>query len=378
MGIFSKFIDRAKRNAEPPNIYSMPITPENAQQRSELFHEKHMKNIEGYEKFDKKDVINRDLTPKEVSFLKYVDGKEPEAIAGYWTHEEALDIAKELRIFFANGYAEYTTDPKSLRVSDIKELLSAKGIPTSGKKADLIVRLLESYSAEEISALGLPRVIKLTEKGRKVANSTPISLMHDHILDYRCLKQIIDGNPDAASLEVRRYKRNMPTHGAPGAFSSGEAARVPDCLFNLEVFPTKEDNDLFKALIILSWMLGKGFPSKKYLSNWMGESFPLHVSDDEIKKVCERMHKKYEGFEYPDALPDISEARWEKLNDKSLTAISYELAGRIDMAIPIYEELVSKGYNSKSTFNSLIKIYTKTGLDEDAIRIADAEVKLFG
>ena len=105
MGIFSKFIDRAKKNAEPQSIYTMPITPENAQQRSELFHEKHMKNIEGYEKFDKKDVINRDLTPKEVSFLKYVDGKEPEAIAGYWTHEEALDIAKELRIFFAYSAA---------------------------------------------------------------------------------------------------------------------------------------------------------------------------------------------------------------------------------------------------------------------------------
>lgn len=378
MGIFSKFIDRAKRNAEPPNIYSMPITPENAQQRSELFHEKHMKNIEGYEKFDKKDVVNRDLTPKEVSFLKYVDGKEPEAIAGYWTHEEALDIGKELRIFFANGYAEYTTDPKSLRVSDIKELLSAKGIPTSGKKADLIVRLLESYSAEEISALGLPRVIKLTEKGRNIADKTPLSLMHDHVLEYRCLKQIIEGNTTGAALDVGKYLRSKPTYGTPGSFSNGCAAEVPACLFDLEVFPDKKDNDIFKALIILSCMLGSGFPSKKYLSDWMGDSFPLHVSDDKIEEICERMHKKYNGFDYPHGPQELSETRWQRLNSKSLIAMSYELAGRIDKAIPIYEELIAKGYNSRSTFNSLKKIYKKIGPDENAIRIMNAEEKMFG
>ena len=57
-------------------------------------------------------------------------------------------------------------DLSCVKVADLKELLSAHDLKVSGKKADLIARIIENVSTNDIRALAPDSYYLLTPKGK--------------------------------------------------------------------------------------------------------------------------------------------------------------------------------------------------------------------
>ncbi|MFR4400937.1 MAG: hypothetical protein ACLT3C_00835, partial [Peptococcus niger] len=102
--LFNKKSKERKNSEEEQNVYDIPLTAENAKERSDAFYQYHQENIKGFENLTEDKAPNLALNPREMAFLKYLNGKTPDQIAGYWTHEVNLKINKVIRKLIDNGY----------------------------------------------------------------------------------------------------------------------------------------------------------------------------------------------------------------------------------------------------------------------------------
>ena len=69
----------------------------------------------------------------------------------------------------------------SLKVSQLKELLESQGVPSTGKKADLIARIAAEVSEDVIAAAGVERKYGLTELGAaELLENEYVPYMHNH------------------------------------------------------------------------------------------------------------------------------------------------------------------------------------------------------
>lgn len=72
-----------------------------------------------------------------------------------------------------HGYLKLSSidfDVLHAKVSTLKEILKSKGIETTGKKADLVTRVLENFNEVELLAFPLDSRYCLTESGEKIVN----------------------------------------------------------------------------------------------------------------------------------------------------------------------------------------------------------------
>jgi hypothetical protein len=59
-----------------------------------------------------------------------------------------------------------------------------------------------------------------------------------------------------------------------------------------------------------------------------------------------------------------------------LRAQNFEQVGRVDEAIPLYEQAVSAGFDAAGPYDRLIFIYTERRMHSDVIRVAKASLEL--
>lgn len=117
------------------------------------------------------------LSIGEVILLDWQNGKAPDAITpGYFPYVYGINAPKARRNLI-NKELLVPAPPeiaiKSLKVTDLKKILSSNSLPMTGRKADLIQRILTklptaSYSAE------LPKVLTLSEKGQSIESKASI------------------------------------------------------------------------------------------------------------------------------------------------------------------------------------------------------------
>lgn len=90
---------------------------------------------------------------------------------GFWWFEYGIrDVGAVLKTLSNRGFVEKSSVRESLSSStltQLKKLLVAKNQPISGRKADLIFRIVDCYSDDELLSNGLELKYKLTEKGQK-------------------------------------------------------------------------------------------------------------------------------------------------------------------------------------------------------------------
>lgn len=113
--------------------------------------------------------LERGLSIAETSFLKYLSGHDTDlsTFSQQFKHHYDLDYNKTVDKLLHGGYARIGTAAESLSVNKLPELksfLSAKGLPVSGKKEDLISRILSQTSDYE--TYFPKRIFVLTEKGQ--------------------------------------------------------------------------------------------------------------------------------------------------------------------------------------------------------------------
>ena len=56
--------------------------------------------------FEDKQSAAKALTPKEVQFLKYIDGKSLEGVALYWLNDDEVDVKALANKFLSRGYVK--------------------------------------------------------------------------------------------------------------------------------------------------------------------------------------------------------------------------------------------------------------------------------
>lgn len=131
----------------------------------------------------------RGLYPAEILLLEYCSKGlypvEETKYPGFWWYSYGIkDVDKALaslanRNFIKLGEAKDSL--QSCKVEEFKQLLSRKNISSSGKKADLIKRISDNFSNEELLASGIKVKYILTEDGRvELDENAYVPYMHKH------------------------------------------------------------------------------------------------------------------------------------------------------------------------------------------------------
>ena len=147
-----------------------------------------------------------DLTPQELAVM-YKLGNHPIGHSReYWLSVAGVDTIEAAHHYLDFGYATYQPlDPGDLTVVELKDLLRAKEAKLSGVKDDLIDRVLDVYSTEELITLNPEKKILLTEKGVSAMNATPYTVLRNHVIEHDCLALIIKGDYESAHKKVAVY-----------------------------------------------------------------------------------------------------------------------------------------------------------------------------
>jgi hypothetical protein len=126
------------------------------------------------------------LTPYEILFLDYINGKsiKDPNIAGYWTHEYNLDYQAVIEKLFNNGYlqeSDYKFNMTKCKLPELKGYLKDKGLNVTGKKEDLITRIINESPEEDSAAYFNNSHFECTDKAIEIlADNQHIMYSHRH------------------------------------------------------------------------------------------------------------------------------------------------------------------------------------------------------
>lgn len=183
----------------------------------------------------------RGLYPAQIMLLSYCEtGRYPKPNGGYpgfWWFEYGIrDVGHALENLAANGFLEWV--PKahslsSLKVAELRGILENSGLPTTGKKADLVDRIVSNIPEDQICIPSYTPKYQLTELGRDELEANGyVPYMHKH--DRKTIEHTTsdrefnvwsvnrlfpDGNARnwkkvVGNLELERFDMNMAKHDA--------------------------------------------------------------------------------------------------------------------------------------------------------------------
>lgn len=126
------------------------------------------------------------LTPYEILFLDYINGKsiKDPSIAGYWTHEYNLEYQAVIEKLFNSGYlqkSDYKFNMTKYKLSELKDYLKSKGLKVTGKKEELITRIINESPEVDSIAYFNNSLFQCTEKATDILkNNQHIIYSHRH------------------------------------------------------------------------------------------------------------------------------------------------------------------------------------------------------
>ena len=163
--------------------------------------------------FDRKNLLPTDdnpLTCIERSFLKYISGRSVQGnnCAAYWTHGYKIHYGMLMSKFFNQGLLTTGFEAKTLTVAMLKKLLRMRGLPTKGKKADLLARIegQTALTPQEILELDVCEIYIPTEEGKKIIERTPNSITNDPDFEDEILLLIQENQLDTAYEKVMTWR----------------------------------------------------------------------------------------------------------------------------------------------------------------------------
>lgn len=131
----------------------------------------------------------RGLYVAEILLLEYCNyGKYPKPSRGYpgfWWFEYGIrDIGHALESLENRGFLQWVSPERclsSLRVDDLKHILNRAGLSTTGKKADLVKRILGELPKEQIGLPNSAYKYELTDLGKmELLQNGYVPYMHKH------------------------------------------------------------------------------------------------------------------------------------------------------------------------------------------------------
>lgn len=266
----------------------------------------------------------RGLYVAEILLLFYCSkGKYPHPKDGYpgfwWFKYGIRDVGKALKSLEDRGFIEFGTvadAAASLKVAELKDLLSAEGLPKTGKKADMVNRVTDNVPEEKILAAGAELKYHLTRLGEEeLEDNAYVPYMHNN--------------------------HNTTVEGVKGAY--GE--------FNVWS---------------INRILGRGDKS-----NWRT------VVDEEERRSIEEANRKYMENLFDEEDGELIEDSEIKAQDEQLTKVQlatkkYEKDGDLVSYIAFWEDIWKKGgpkFEGKMWMFKLPDLYIEAGRYEDALAL---------
>lgn len=130
------------------------------------------------------------LYPHEILMLDYADSyyTVENSFQGFWWYRYGVrNVADGLRSLVERGFLQIGDLQSAIEKENatvLKEELKKRGLKTSGKKADLVKRLLEEAPHEELNIRFSKRTYQLTDLGKQaLAEESYVSYIHRHQLE---------------------------------------------------------------------------------------------------------------------------------------------------------------------------------------------------
>lgn len=256
---------------QPPKTNDLKEIDLAARKHSDKMFSLHQSEIHKFnpEDIDLSVVDNKPLTSVDRYFLKYLNklSVENPNIAGYWTYEYNIDYKKTITKFMMNGYLEISTySIGSCTVAELKEILKDNELTVSGKKSDLINRIIDNNIDLSKYLNAVKPTYILTEKGINETKDLLPSATKNTDLEDECLQLISQQDFNSAYKSICKFEasKNLPrgigidwNKELEKGLSENKVERY-NRFFNSNVIPNElqEYEIEIKSSIILGIMLG--------------------------------------------------------------------------------------------------------------------------
>ncbi|HEL1580714.1 TPA: SAP domain-containing protein [Streptococcus suis] len=123
------------------------------------------------------------LTPGQLILIDWTNKTgRSENFPGYFKYTFGIDAKREQEKLLNNGYFEFFKTLKPLKVPELKSILIAHQLPTTGKKENLSRRITENI---DLNSLEIPVSYILTDKSKDILNKNDgyVRSYHDKYFD---------------------------------------------------------------------------------------------------------------------------------------------------------------------------------------------------
>lgn len=293
------------------------------------------------------------LSGIEKEFLSYVNSKSANGfeLAGYWTYQHFIDCNYLISKFIKNGYLEISKNKniESMSADELKTILKKVNLKVSGSKAELIKRIKENLTKEQIEQFNdnEKEFFVLTNKGKDLLQGDSPIIAKDGDFEKECYALILDNKLNEAYKLVANYENNkLIKRGIGCDWSNVEAKtfylyvdselpfKLPQCLVEYE----KE----LKAAAIYTQMMGANPMSAV---SFFCKNNEIDFDKSIINKIIPAIYSIAQGIAIPsniiNELENIDVKNTNRNNNKQL---SNELS--IDEFIKhLKDKIKNAGYN---------------------------------
>lgn len=314
----------------------------------------------------------KDIIGTDVLILHYINknSRASELNQNFWKEKYYNDNEKSLQRLLEGGYIEYREDIftslNKLKVDELKNILQLEDLKTTGRKADLIDRIINTASLSNYQEyIKKERVI--TSKGSEIVNSTDfVYLLHDYNVGYPC---------DVYNC----YLSNKELNKVDLIIKFVESK----CVFEKEIYDYSSNHFLYGQLAEILIKYNAKDKALYYLLKACFEYLSSYTSDystDTLKRFKE--HVKRIDF-YTNKMKILLEANFDLKNN--LTAYYQELTNLYTLYYFTDEEIESlitafalkNSYGVDSIINRIYKRNKEQGKIKNTGKELDREIELY-
>ena len=287
---------------------------------------------------------SRGLYVAEIMLLEYCNhGKYPKPASGYpglWWFEYGIrDVGHALESLEKRGFIRWrpkTDSLQGLKVDELKAILTAKDLPVTGKKADLINRIVADIPENEIKIPNYTPKYELTEIGKaELSDNGYVPYMHKHP------HKTIDDNTFGKAFTVWEINKLFPDGNATDW--RRVVGEIEKKRFGVDMATTPVDNN----------------PKTRY-------------------KQEDRSDQKEEIREYLKANKETISKGIKTKGDgfeEESKGLDYKAIGKDKEALVMFYIAIGKGFDAPALYREAAILLRKYGLLEEELSVINAGIK---
>lgn len=244
-------------------------------------------------------ITRNGLNVSDILMLSYIHNFHTgvNAFQQFWKYRYSADAEKIIQKLLDLGYAKiapYEITLSHKTVSELKDILKENDLPVSGKKTDLIVRIINKISDMALREYCTPMYYELTDLGKKVEQENPRVLYAHRHPEYNLTdSEIFDETEDIYNIVYKKTIRELKT-----AVAASQWGLVRNAVFELSEISDEFENyrQAFEFIIVSACIDLSGIANRQALENNIitpGEKTCCVILPSIIRRISKYMDKTY-------------------------------------------------------------------------------------